>query len=149
MSNVSTNLNNIPISTSEINVTNESEESARATINEYTNKRDTEKKNMMNKLSKQQMVNIIFKQNDLLAQQSSQMLEIIDMANNIEQSTRSDEATKCDVKIEKCSQYASIQNRQIKMYENSVRIQIVLFILFIILIVWLVYYYISGNQLPE
>lgn len=124
------------------------EQPAKAVISEYINKRDTEKKNMIDKLSKQEMVNIIFKQNDLLAQQSSQMIEIIDMANNIEQSARSDEAAKCDVvkqQNDTCSHIASIQNRQVKMYENSVRIQIVLFILFVVLLAWLAYHFLSGS----
>lgn len=75
----------------------------------------------------------MFKQNYLLAKQSGQTIEIVDMANNIDMSVRSVEAAKCDIvkqQNETCSQYASIQNRKVTIYENSIRIQIILLILY-------------------
>lgn len=117
-------------------------------INSYVAKRNAEKQNLINKLDKQEMATIIFKQNDLLSQQSSQMLEIIDMANIIEQSARLDESAKCDIvkmRYAKCSKLATQQRHQMIAYVNSIRIQIILFILFLVMIMWLLYNYMSTK----
>lgn len=136
------------LNTSESELNSNISESAQK-VNAYIEKRNADKKNLMDKLNKQEMVNIIFRQNDIIAQQSSQMLEIIDMANVIEQAARSDEISKCDVvKAQKtnCSKIAILQNHHMKNYVRSVKIQIMLFILFIIMILWLLYYYSSTEK---
>jgi hypothetical protein len=118
-------------------------------INSYIAKQNAEKKNLIDKLSKQEMANIIFKQNDVITQQSSQMLEIIDMANIIEQSARFDEVSKCDAikkNYNNCSKISTLQKHHMKTYVNSVRIQIILFILFLVMITWLLYHYVSTQQ---
>lgn len=120
-------------------------------VKEYVDKRNAEKQNMIDKLSKQEMANIIFKQNDLLAQQSSQMLEIVEMANSIEKNARTDESNKCArTKNEHtlCAQVNTARKQQLALYENSVRIQIVLFILLITILAWLLYHYtgLSGSE---
>lgn len=118
-------------------------------IKEYVAVTDANKKKMINDMTKQQMVDLIFKQNNLLAQQSSQMLEIVDLANHIETSARADEANKCVLnrkKNEVCTQATLIQKQQMNIYENSIKIQIVLFILFLLVLLWLLYHYSSMNQ---
>ncbi|VBB17877.1 hypothetical protein YASMINEVIRUS_340 [Yasminevirus sp. GU-2018] len=122
----------------------ETKKTVQDVVKDYVNKRNTAKQNMMNKLSKQEMVNIIFKQNDLLSQQSSQMLEIVEMANSIEKNARTDEADKCsNIKRASatCAQVNTVRKQQINMYENSVRIQIVLFVLLLTVLAWLLYHY--------
>jgi hypothetical protein len=111
-------------------------------IKDYIDKRAAAKKNLENKMSKQAMVDLIFKQNELLAQQSSQMLEIIDMANTIEKTSRDDEANKCGIVVQKNNTCAVVND----MYEKSIKIQIVLFILFVVVLLWLLYHYASSEQ---
>ena len=75
----------------------------------------------------------------MLSQQSSQMLEIVDLANHIETSARTDEASKCMMgkkKNEVCTQATRLQKQQMNIYEKSIRVQIVLFILFIFVLFW-------------
>lgn len=118
-------------------------------IKEYVASIATEKQKMVDGMSKQDMANLIFKQNNLLAQQSSQMLEIVDLANHIESSARTDEANKCAIgkkKNEVCTQATIIQKQQMNVYENSIKIQIVLFILFILVLFWLIYHYVTMND---
>lgn len=115
-------------------------------INAYITKRNADKKNLEDKFSKQDLVDIIFKQNDLLSQQSSQMIEIVNMANVIEESSRLDEAKKCDAvkdKYNNCAKVAVLQKHHMKAYVHSIKMQIVLFILFLIMLMWLLYIYLS------
>lgn len=119
-------------------------------IKQYVASIAAEKQKMVNGMTKQDMVNLIFKQNNLLAQQSSQMLEIVDLANHIEISARTDEASKCAIgkkKNEVCTQATILQKQQMNIYENSIRIQIVLFILFILVLFWLIYHYSTMNNM--
>lgn len=121
-------------------------------INQYVQKRKAAKKNMLDKMNKQEMVDIIFKQNDMIAQQSSQMLDIIDMANVIENTTRADELEKCNIvkmQNESCSKLSSLQKQHMNTYETSIRIQIVLFLLFLVMIIWLLYNYIFTGTTTE
>jgi hypothetical protein len=113
-------------------------------IKEYAASFAIKKGKMLDELSKQDMTNLIFKQNNLMAQQSSQMLEIIDLANHIEIAARTDEANKCSTGKKNTEVYAKailLQKQQMNIYENSIRIQIVLFILFILVLFWLIYHY--------
>jgi hypothetical protein len=121
-------------------------------IKEYVKSIATEKQKMINGMSKQDMVNLIFKQNNLLSQQSSQMLEIVDLANHIETSARTDEASKCMMgkkKNEVCTQATRLQKQQMNIYEKSIRVQIVLFILFIFVLFWLIYHYTTMNKTDD
>jgi len=113
-------------------------------IKTYIENRKRDKQNLTNRLSKDEMADIIFKQNDLLSQQSSQMLDIINMANVIEQTARSDESSKCNIvkdQNEKYSQLAGMQKQYMSTYESSFRVQIILFILFLVVVAWLIYHY--------
>jgi len=115
-------------------------------LRNYIETVNTNKKNMMDKMSKQDMVDLIFKQNNMLSQQSSQMLEVVDLANNIELITKVNEAKKCNAnkKIEnECVELSLLQQQQLDVYEHSTKIQIVLFILFILVLAWLIYHYSS------
>ena len=101
-------------------------------IKDYVKSINEQKKKMVDEMSKEDMVNLIFKQNNLLAQQSSQMLEVVNLANHIETSSREDEARKCSTKSNSgYSKGCVLQKQQLNIYENSIRIQIVLFILLI------------------
>lgn len=118
-------------------------------VNQYVGKRKAAKKNMMDKMNKQEMVDIIFKQNDMISQQSSQMLDIIDMANVIEKTARADELEKCNIvkmQNESCGKISSLQKQHMNTYENSIRIQIVLFLLFLVMMIWLLYNYVFASS---
>ena len=132
------------------------QKSTQSAIKEYVNEKNIAKQNMADKLSKQDMVNIIFKQNDMISQQSSQMLEIVEMANTIEKNARINEASKCSNIIrvtdvctrninDMCKKGIIDQHQQINFYENSIKIQIVLFILLLIVLIWLLCHYYGSN----
>lgn len=105
-----------------------------------------EKKRLMNAMSKEELVNLVFKQNNLLSQQSSQMLEIVEMANHIETNARSDESKKCE--IEKTNHnILDLQKQQISIYEKSFRTQLMLFILFVVILIWLLYHYLFSTKI--
>src|ERR1700679_4163467 len=81
-------------------------------IKTYVENRKRDKQNLSNRLSKDEMADIIFKQNDMLSQQSSQMLDIINMANVIEQVARSDESSKCDTVKNQNDKYLQLSGIQ-------------------------------------
>jgi len=115
-------------------------------IQNYVKSIAVEKKRLMDAMSKEELVNLVFKQNNLMSQQSSQMLEIVDMANSIETNARSDESKKCD--IEKINHnILDLQKQQIGIYEKSFRTQLMLFILFIVILVWLLYHYLVSTKI--
>lgn len=98
-----------------------------------------EKKKLIDTMSKEELVNTILEQNNLLIKQSNQMIDIVDMANNIEMHTRSDESKKCDIKKIN-HDILNLQKQQIDIYEKSFKTQLVLFILFIVILIWLLYH---------
>lgn len=106
------------------------------TMVNFLDKRNDDKKMLSEKLTKEQLVEIIFKQNDLISQQSSQMIDLINLLNSVENYAKKE----CEQK--KCS----AENRQIKIYNNSFKIQAILFFLFIITFVWLIYYSKSSHK---
>lgn len=116
-------------------------------IKSYVDKVDVDKKQMIDKLTKQQMANLIFKQNDIIAQQSSQMIELVDLVNRIETDSRNDEAQRCNavrVGLSSCSKSEKEHTDKLSTYETSVRLQIVLFVLLALVLLWLVYHYASS-----
>jgi Fe2+ transport system protein B len=116
-------------------------------ISNYIQTVNAEKQKMIDAMSKQEMVNLIFKQNNLMAQQSSQMIDIINMANTIEDNVRKDVEKKCSAQIiNKCSQTENQQNDQNKtgVYENAMRTHIVLLILLVVVLCWLMYHHSLG-----
>lgn len=92
-------------------------------------KRNNDKNMLKDKLSKEQLVEIIFKQNDLIARQSSQMIDLINLSNNVGNFAKQE----CEQK--KCT----VENKKIKVYNHSMKIQLTLFFLFIIVFIWLIY----------
>lgn len=118
-------------------------------IAEYAKNVQDQKNKMMDNMSKQEMVDLIFKQDNLLKRQSSQMLDVVNLANNIETSARKQESSKCDISKklnEKCQIMNDIQQQRMSLYESSVRIQIVLFVLLILVLVWLFYNYFCKDE---
>jgi hypothetical protein len=100
------------------------------------------KTKMENSMTKKQMVDTIYRQNDVIATQSSQLLELISLANTVEKDSRSDEIKKCNsLKQENdvCTQVKEIQNHQLMIYDTSTRVQIILFILLLVLFSWILY----------
>lgn len=134
MTEISTKTTNTPTS-----------DAATKTVNDYVQKINSEKQKLIDTLTKEEMVNLIFKQNNLMAQQSSQMLDIVDMANNIENSVRKDAALKCNKKIQdtcglKSTPETNTEN-QLNSYKHAMRTHIVLLILLVVVILWLIYHH--------
>jgi hypothetical protein len=131
------NNNSDSISSSDLSsdISSASSASSAPSTNIDVNNIAEKKKQLVEKLSKEDMAELIFRQNNLLTKQSSQMLEIIDMANQLEVNIRSQGIDTNANKI------CDIQKQKLAVYENSIKIQTVLFILFIIILVWLFYNY--------
>ena len=111
-------------------------------IDEREEKIHRAKKKMMNDMTKQQLVNVIYKQNNIIASQSSQLLELVALANSVEKNARSEESKKCDAVIHEnaaCMQTNEIQNKRLMIYDISTRVQILLFIILLTILVWLFY----------
>jgi predicted HAD superfamily Cof-like phosphohydrolase len=111
--------------------------------NADTNKRSesiaNEKKKLIDTMSKEELVDFIFKQSD-------QISEFADMANTIESNARSDESKKCNVnKIN--NNILNLQKQQIDIYDRSFRTQFMLFTLYIVMIIWLLYHYVTSIKI--
>lgn len=92
-----------------------------------------EKEKMMNNMTKKDLVDIIFRQNNVVAQQSSQLLDIIDLANTVETTARTEERNNI-----KCPKYneSAIQ----EVYDSTVKINLLLTVIFIVILIWFFYY---------
>lgn len=111
---------------------------------------DDEKQKMINNMSKEEMVDLIFKQHILLRQQSTQLVELVDLANKIQANIKSEESKKQLIN----NKASNVQKQQISVYENSMKIQLMLFILIVIIMIWLFYHYttiprIFGIEMPN
>jgi hypothetical protein len=115
-----------------------------------------QKKKMMD-VDKEKLVDVIFKQNSLITQQSNQMLDLVNLVNELDATAshagadsgtpvkNSDELQKnIDIlkkRNELCREADQMRQDSAKLYSSSVRIQFVLFTLFILVLLWLLYHY--------
>lgn len=104
--------------------------------NDVTLVNDTKQK-MIDQLNKQEMADIIVKQNNIIGHQSIQMLDLIntiDATNNISSSNRSGDNIKCDKQNE-------LYKQQLNIYNDYI-LNLLLFILVVgVFIGWLWYLY--------
>lgn len=104
--------------------------------NDVTLVNDTKQK-MIDQLNKQEMADIIVKQNNIIGHQSIQMLDLIntiDATNNISSSNRSSDNIKCDKQNE-------LYKQQLNIYNDYI-LNLLLFILVVgVFIGWLWYLY--------
>lgn len=93
------------------------------------------KDELMNTLNKEQLVEIIFQNNNLHLQQTVQLLDMIDLNKKINQLRESDKK-KCDSTLEHTTHQ---HEERIDIYETSIRIQFMLIFLFVIVLMYLYY----------
>jgi hypothetical protein len=138
------------------NSTKTTSDAATKTVNDYVQKIKSEKQKLIDTLTKEEMVNLIFKQNNLMAQQSSQMLDIVDMANNIENSVRKEAVIKCNEKIQNtCGSRSntgsntssnSENQKKLNSYNHAMRTHVILLILLVVVILWLIYHHMCAKN---
>lgn len=117
-------------------------------IKKYVTENQKNKQKLADTLTKSQLSDLILKQSTLLRQQSRQIHDIVNIANNVEKEARFAESQNCVIsqkQNELCNQATNIQKHQVSVYEKSIKIQIVLFALFILVLMWLLYHYVSPH----
>lgn len=118
-----------------------------------------QKQQMVSSLDKQQMVDIIFKQNSVITQQSSQMIDLVNLVNDMEQESPAEEkgesgqepsTSQQNIDILKnrndmCRDSDELRRHGSMLFESSVKIQFILFTLFILVLFWLIYHFSSFD----
>jgi uncharacterized membrane protein (DUF106 family) len=118
-----------------------------------------QKKKMMD-VDKDKLVNIIFRQNSLISQQSSQMIDLVNLVNELDGSaSQMSEDSQVSVRPalqqninilkkrnELCQEANQMREDNARIYSGSVKIQFVLFTLFILVLLWLLYHYMSFSE---
>ena len=132
------------------------EQSAQPTLDErmkqYAELVATQKQQMAERLDKNQLIDIIFKQNTVITQQSNQMIDLVNIVNDMESQVEAAEVESENsvdqntVQIlknrnELCRESDELRRRGSHLYESSVKIQFVLFVLFILVLFWLIYHF--------
>lgn len=119
-----------------------------------------EQKQKMMDVDKEKLVDVIFKQNSLITQQSNQMIDLVNLVNELDatasHASQSDSNADSPVKQsgdlqknidilkkrnELCQEADKMRQDSARLYSSSVRIQFVLFTLFILVLLWLLYHY--------
>jgi hypothetical protein len=100
-------------------------------------------KEKISSMSKEDLVNLIMKQNNMISQQSQSMMEIVELSNMIQNVNKGNNLyTETQKQNEMCTHISGLQKQQMTIYEQSQKIQLLLFLLFILVIGWLLYHYI-------
>jgi hypothetical protein len=103
----------------------------------------------LKKMSKEDIAKLILNQHDVINKQSSKILEMINIVKSIDQVNREAIAQKNNYNnnlMNACKSTVTHQNQQMDNYEFSVKIQIILFILFILILFWLIYQTCWSNR---
>lgn len=119
-------------------------------------------KEKMMEVDKEKLVDVIFKQNGLITQQSNQMIDLVNLMKEIDASESQGygESQTCiqnagelqkNISIlkkrnELCQEANQMREDNASLYSSSVKIQFVLFTLFIIVLLWLLYHFITSNE---
>jgi len=118
-----------------------------------------QQKSQIMQADKQRLADIILKQNSIIMKQSSQMMDLVKLVNEVDNSNLQDENENIptnsldlqrNINILKnrnnvCKEASELRQHGIKLFESSIRIQFVLFSLFILVLFWLVYHYMSPD----
>jgi hypothetical protein len=123
-----------------------------------------QQKSQIMQVDKQRLADIILKQNSIIMQQSSQMMDLVKLVNDVDNSQNLQDENENvptngslnssdlqrNINILKnrndiCKEASELRQRSVKLFESSVRIQFVLFSLFILVLFWLVYHYMSPD----
>jgi hypothetical protein len=98
--------------------------------------KEKQKKYIIDKLNKDEMAELILKQNNLLKMQSSQLIDVINIANNIEVQARKNEQEKCTKTTEKESQ---CYEKKYFAYNELLKMQYIIFILLLMILCFITY----------
>ena len=120
-------------------------------IEKYSEHIRNQKQEIM-KLDKEKLVDTIFRQNTIIVQQSSQLMDLVKLVNTIDASHSSDISEKrvVDDKIQKnieilknrnklCKVANEMRAEQAMIFKTSAMFQIILFVLFVLVCIWLVH----------
>ena len=135
---------------------NEREEILRERMARYAKLVSDQKQKMM-EVDKEKLVDVIFRQNSLITQQSNQMIDLVNLVNELD-ATGSDRSIDSQASVgvpedlqknidilrkrnELCQAADQMRQDSARVYSSSVRIQFVLFTLFILVLLWLLYHY--------
>ncbi len=103
-----------------------------------------EQKQMIMKLDKEKLADLVLKQNSMIAQQSNQMIDLVQLINDIDFNAAISE-DKCKRSHYIYKEIEELNDSSINSISNSVKIQFILFILFIIVLIWLLFNFISFD----
>jgi hypothetical protein len=119
-----------------------------------------QQKSQIMQVDKQKLADIILKQNNVIIQQSSQMMDLVKLVNEIDNSqnvqdenlniptNNSDLQRNINIlknRNDVCKEASELRQHGVKLFESSIRIQFVLFSLFILVLFWLIYHYMSPD----
>jgi predicted PP-loop superfamily ATPase len=107
------------------------------------------KKSIDQRFSKQQLIDMIIRQNQILNNQSEQLLELVEVNNMINEESLKNESVKNESLLainNKCGKANDMRKKQVMIYERSIKIQMVLFFLFLLVICWFIYSYSNEDK---
>ena len=119
---------------------------------------EKQKQYMMDNVEKKNIVDILVKQNSIISQQSTQMIDMVNLINEFKHGDQVSDTTKNDSidtvstldtlakRNDMCRVAEKMRKMNTSAFEQSVRIQFILFALFIIVMIWLVHHYISLTE---
>lgn len=127
------------------------------------------KNEILKNMAKEKMVDIIFEQNSVIAQQSKHISEqskkignvVNNVSDNIDKINKINKIDRISIssrdKLQRnidilknrnnlCKEASALRQESTKIFESTVRIQFVLFTLFIVVLLWLLYNYMSYES---
>ena len=113
-----------------------------------TSKNNNEEVKTYENMSKQQLLHFIVQQDKVIKERSAQLLKVIESANN-ELVRAKLNNNSCDL-VKKnndiCHKNVELHKKKAIIYEDSIRTQIILFVLFLLVLFWLVYHYMTKSD---
>ncbi len=124
-------------------------------LQEYNYKIQVEKNKLMEAMSKEQLTDLVFQQNQMFVQQNKKLNEMI-IAAQSEQNKPNDTVNKNGdnaanntseiINNNLCLLKNRIMTEQIILYERYFQIQMILFVLLLLVLVWFLWTYTSDNK---
>lgn len=96
-------------------------------------------------ISKEQLINAILERNRIIKEKTEQL----NYANSKllrSEINMNDDMNKCDLLKDKYIKNVELQKKKTSIYENSFNTHIILFVLFILVLFWLAYHYMSNSK---
>jgi hypothetical protein len=99
---------------------------------------DINEDNMKN-YTKEDIIKILKAQQRILKDQSNQFLDVIDVNNQIKTSLSENNPSMLIDQNNKCYEANESRMKIISFYEKSIKVQMILFFLFFLVVIWLMY----------